>query len=239
MARNRRGYEATGVSGGRPASTATTFSDREIGHRRPRFGRAAAQVRHEQHVLERQQIGMHRRLVLVDVERRAGEQVLLQRPRQRLLVDDRAARRVDEIRRALHARQRALVDQMPRLRRQRHVQRDDVRRDQQAIERHRLGAGERRSRAATCRRRACRTPARAPRPRGRSGRRRRGPSCLPRSSVPSMKSNAQPFHSPRRTSRSPSDSRRVIARISAQVKSATDSVSTSGVLVTTMPRDRA
>ena len=52
-----------------------------------------------------------------------------------------------------------------------------------------------------------------------------------------MKSNAQPFHSPRRTSRSPSDSRRVIARISAHVKSATDSVSTSGVLVTTMPRD--
>jgi len=36
-----------------------------------------------------------------------------------------------------------------------------------------------------------------------------------------------------------SDSRRVIARISAQVKSATESVSTSGVLVTTMPRARA
>ena len=65
------------------------------------------------------------------------------------------------------------------------------------------------------------------------------PSCLPRSSEPSMKSSAQPFHSPRRTTRSPSDRRRVIARISAQVKSATDSVSTSGVLVTTMLRDRA
>ena len=54
-----------------------------------------------------------------------------------------------------------------------------------------------------------------------------------------MKSSAQPFHSPRRTSRSPSASRRVIARISAHVKSATDSVSTSGVFVTTMLRDRA
>jgi len=35
------------------------------------------------------------------------------------------------------------------------------------------------------------------------------------------------------------DSRRVIARISAQVKSATDSVNTSGVFVTTTPRDLA
>ncbi len=56
------------------------------------------------------------------------------------------------------------------------------------------------------------------------------PSCLPRSSEPSMKSSAHPFHAPRRTSRSPSASRRVMARISAHVKSATDSVSTSGVL---------
>ena len=32
------------------------------------------------------------RLVLVDVERGAGEQLLLQRPGERLLVDDRAAR---------------------------------------------------------------------------------------------------------------------------------------------------
>ena len=39
--------------------------------------------------------------------------------------------------------------------------------------------------------------------------------------------------------RSPSASRLLIARIIAQVKSATDSVSTSGVLVTITPRDRA
>ena len=122
---------------------------------------------------------------------------------------------------------------MPRLGGQRHVQRDDVRRVQQAIERHRLGAWPAAvARRVRCTRRASRMPAHAPRRRGRSGRSRSSPSCLPRSSVPSMKSNAQPFHSPRRTSRSPSDSRRVIARISAHVKSATDSVSTSGVLVT-------
>ena len=163
-------------------------------------------------------------------------QVLLQRPRQRRLVDHRPARRVDQIRRSLHARQRPLVDQVPRLGRQRHVQRNDVRRVQQAIERHRLAQGTPvrlpRRRRVRCTPRASRMPALARRRRGRSGRSRSSPSCLPRSSVPSMKSNAQPFHSPRRTSRSPSDSRRVIARISAHVKSATDSVSTSGVLVT-------
>ena len=54
-----------------------------------------------------------------------------------------------------------------------------------------------------------------------------------------MKPSAQPFPRAARTTRSPSDSRRVIARIIAHVKSATDSVSTSGVLVTTMPRERA
>ena len=41
-----------------------------------------------------------------------------------------------------------------------------------------------------------------------------------------------------RTTRSPSPSRRVTARISAHVKSAHALVSTSGVLVTTMPRAR-
>ena len=61
------------------------------------------------------------------------------------------------------------------------------------------------------------------------------PSCLPRSSIPSMKSSAQPFHSPRRTSRSPSAIRRATARISPHVSSAVASVRTSGVLVTTTP----
>ena len=47
----------TGVSGGRPPRTATTFLDRQIGHRGPRLGRGAAQMRHEHDVLERQQAG--------------------------------------------------------------------------------------------------------------------------------------------------------------------------------------
>ena len=47
-------------------------------------------------------------LALVDVQRGAGDQPLVERPRQRLLVDDGAARGVHEKRRALHPRERAL-----------------------------------------------------------------------------------------------------------------------------------
>ena len=65
-------------------------------HCRARLGGSARKVRDEQHVFKLQQIGMDRRLVLVHVERGAGEQVLLQRPRERLLVYDRAAGSVDE-----------------------------------------------------------------------------------------------------------------------------------------------
>ena len=60
---------------------------------------------------------------------------------------------------------------------------------------------------------SCRTPAPWPRPRGRCGRAPMIPSCLPRSSVPSMKSSAQPFHPPARIRRSPSATRRAIPRI--------------------------
>ena len=49
--------QGTGVSGGRPGSTAITLLDGEIGHRGARFGRAAAEMRHEQHVLERSRSG--------------------------------------------------------------------------------------------------------------------------------------------------------------------------------------
>src|SRR5260221_654498 len=40
------------------------------------------------------------------------------------------------------------------------------------------------------------------------------PSCLPRSSIPSMKSSPQPFHAPARMSRSPSPTLRATPRIS-------------------------
>ena len=177
-------------------------------------------------------------LVLVDVERRAGDQALLERPGQRRFIDDRTARGVDRDTPSASCARAPSVDEVPGLgvsgtcsettsdvlsRRS-----SDIRSAPASPLSLRDGVGD--------------AHAEHRRPRGdraRDAAEADEPSCLPLSSVPSMKSNAQPFHSPRRIRRSPSASRRVTARISAHVKSATDSVSTSGVLVTMMPRDRA
>ena len=79
--------------------------------------------------------------------------------------------------------------------------RDDVRRDEQLVERH--VAALREAPRVMPNAGALAATARPMRPRPMM------PSCLPRSSVPSMKSSAQPFQPPRRTSRSPSPMRRV------------------------------
>ena len=102
---------------------------------------------------------MHLRLFLVDVEGGAGDQPLLQRPRERGFVDNGPARRVDQICGALHLRQRLLVDQMVRLRRQRAVQRHDVGGGQQPIERHRRRARAGRAATGACTPPTCRRPA--------------------------------------------------------------------------------
>ena len=60
---------------------------------------------------------VHVRLVLEDVEPRAGNAPLGERADQRRLVDDGAARGVDEKRRRLHQPELARADQMARLRR--------------------------------------------------------------------------------------------------------------------------
>ena len=88
--------------------------NRKIGHRGARLHRRAPEVWREDDVLERAEIRMDVRLVLVHVEGGAGNDVILERPDQRRLVDDRSPRRVDQIRAALHARERFLVDQMSR-----------------------------------------------------------------------------------------------------------------------------
>ena len=62
------------------------------------------------------------------------------------------------------------------------------------------------------------------------------PSRLPETRWPSIQVGDQPVHLAGRRMRSPSVSRRGTARISAIVMSAVSSVSTSGVLVTVMPR---
>ena len=68
---------------------------REIDHRRPRLARCAAQVRGQHDVLHREQLLLDDRLTFVDVERGSGDQALLERPGQGLLVDDGPARRVE------------------------------------------------------------------------------------------------------------------------------------------------
>ena len=114
---------------------------REIGHRQPRLAGGAAEVRREHGILERQQFRVHCWFAFEHVECRPRDQPFTQRPRERGLVDDRSARRVHQIRRAFHAREGPLVDQLPRVGGQRHVQADDVGCGEQAIERHRLGRG--------------------------------------------------------------------------------------------------
>ena len=76
-----------------------TFDDvprDEIVHRGARFGSGARHVRHQHDVLLRQQPRMNLRLFLVHIEARALDDAFAQRPRQRVFVDDRAPRRVDQ-----------------------------------------------------------------------------------------------------------------------------------------------
>src|SRR5436190_20365053 len=75
---------------------------RELGHRRARFCGAAGQMRDEKDILERQEIGVDHRLLLVDVERRAGDEMLLEGPGQRRFVHYWPARGINQKRRPLH-----------------------------------------------------------------------------------------------------------------------------------------
>jgi hypothetical protein len=80
------------------------------------------------------------RLGVEHVERRAAELPARERRRDGRLVDDAAARGVDQDRAALHRREPSRVDEVPRRRDQRHVQRDDVGLREQRLETARLDA---------------------------------------------------------------------------------------------------
>ena len=207
----RPSHVRTGVSGGWPSSTASDVRDREVGHRRARFGGGAGEVRDQQHVLER----------------RAGRDALPAPSRRR-----RAPRRRSAARCSAHAsaassttgprdvliryaerfilRERLLIDQVRRLRRQRAVQRHDVGGRQQPIERHR-----RRRRAASIGDlvgvgdASCRTPAPSRRPRGRCGPRRRARAACRAAPCRACSRAPSPPTRRARSSRSPSPSRRV------------------------------
>ncbi len=82
------------------------------------------------------------RLAVEHVDRGAGDRSLGERFDQRRLVDDRPARRVDEVRGRLHRAQRFGADEPACFARQRHVQRDDVGLGEQLRERGRMRDAE-------------------------------------------------------------------------------------------------
>jgi hypothetical protein len=100
----------------------------DLGHPVARAHRRRADVRHDQEVgrLEQRVLG-RQRLGIGDVECRTGDLARVQREQQRLRIDDRAARGVDEQRGRLHARERGAVDQVAGLGRERDVQGHEVR----------------------------------------------------------------------------------------------------------------
>ena len=217
----------TGVSGGRPASTAITLlTARSIMAVRvsrvalPRCGASTTFSIVKQRLVDD-------RLALVDVERGAGNQSLVQCPGERFLVDDRSARRVDENRRSASCAPapagRSGAASPASAACECEMTSDEI--SSSSSDMSSLGEDGCMPNAG-----ALAATARPMRPRPMM------PSCLPRSSVPSMKSSVHPFQPPRRTSRSPSAIRRAAARIRLQVSSAVASVSTSGVFVTTTPR---
>ena len=91
-------------------------------------------MRHQDHIVELQQLGMHLGLVLEDVQSGTRDPALAQRGRERRFVDDRPSRAVDEVRRVLHRRQLLGTDQMVRGGPIRTVQRHDVGDAQQLVE---------------------------------------------------------------------------------------------------------
>ena len=108
--------------------------ERDLGH--PRDVRGEDQVRGVE-----QRAGERQRLDLGDVERGARQVAGAQRGGERVLVDEAAAPDVDQERAVLHLRD---VDHVPRLGRERDVQRHAVGAAQQLVELDELHAGRRR-----------------------------------------------------------------------------------------------
>jgi len=93
-------------------------------------------VRDDDDVVHLRQLRFHRRLALVDVERRTGDLTHFQRLDERLFVHHRAAADVNQECTALHLAQLARVDEMVRLLVVERVQRNEVTLAQQGIHVH-------------------------------------------------------------------------------------------------------
>ena len=184
---------------------------------------------------------MDLRLVLVDIERRARNQPLLQRPGQRGFVDHRHRARCSRGTRTVSCA-RALSGRSDAASRASAARGARRRRTSLSSRSSDMALGARASSLSlTCcdTRPACRSrapgraTARAMRPSPTS------PSCLPLRLGAQHEVERPAFPAAAPDSDVALGSRRVIARISAHVKSATASVSTSGVFVTMMSRLRA
>ena len=100
--------------------------DRKHPHRLSRAPRAAAHVRCEHDLVQREQLVADLWLELEDIQRGAGDDALVQGIDQRALVHDWSAGGVDQDCRALHRRQRPLVDQVASVGGEWTVEADDV-----------------------------------------------------------------------------------------------------------------
>ena len=151
----------TGVSGGFPDSTAITFLTARSAMA-VRVSRVALpRCGDEDDVLERQQSWMDGRLLLEHVERSAGNAGALSVPTRALPLRRSSPAPCSRAGGSLHPREGSTVEQMPGLRRRRRVNRDDVRADEQFVERHVVFREDRRHAE-------CRPP--LPPPRDRSAR---------------------------------------------------------------------
>ena len=108
--RQRRGLEfLLGEEGGE-------VREHQVAHRAPRLDRRASLVRLQHDILHREERRRHVRLVGEDVEPGAAEPPFLKRRDQRRLVDDGAARDVDQDALRPERIEDAAVDELLRLR---------------------------------------------------------------------------------------------------------------------------
>lgn len=105
--------------------------DAELFHAPARLERVRSNVRHDGGSVAGQQVRMHARLVLENVKSHTGDPGRLQCFDQRLFIDNRAAGRVDEHGVWAHRSEGPGVDHVSRLRAEWHVQRHNIRGDQQ------------------------------------------------------------------------------------------------------------
>src|SRR5712692_9901549 len=118
--------------------------DCELGHLKPSRVTRAADMRRDYDVGQREQRVVHcDRLALGYVETSTRKMARRKRVEQRLLIEYRAARRIDDCRSAFHRGELARADHVMRRRSERYMNRDEVRYGEQACKIGVIGASRR------------------------------------------------------------------------------------------------